>query len=30
MREFKESIGGDRRDESPALAAAADRQETAA
>jgi sec-independent protein translocase protein TatA len=31
MREFKESIGGDSRDASPALAAAsADRQETAA
>jgi sec-independent protein translocase protein TatA len=30
MREFKESIGGDSRDESPALAAGADRQETAA
>ena len=31
MRQFKESIGGDSRDESPALAAAsADRQKTAA
>jgi sec-independent protein translocase protein TatA len=31
MREFKESLGGDSHDESPALAAAsADRQETAA
>jgi sec-independent protein translocase protein TatA len=31
MREFKGSISGDSRDESPALAAAsADRQETAA
>ena len=29
MREFKESIGGDSRDESPAIASA-DRQETAA
>jgi sec-independent protein translocase protein TatA len=31
MREFKESLSGDSRDESPALAAGgADRQETAA
>lgn len=31
MREFKESIGGDSREESPAIAApSADRQETAA
>jgi sec-independent protein translocase protein TatA len=30
MRQFKESISGDSRDESPVLAASADRQETAA